>query len=351
MPAFGWFYLPYLLPFAILGGLHDGGLMTWQTPVWMFVLIPILDQLIGVRTSNVDEAKEGAQEESWGYRLAVWLWVPVQLALIIGGLVVVTSGALSQLEVIGTTVSIGLITGAIGITWAHELCHRNGPVERFLAEALLASVSYTHFAIEHVSGHHKNVATHRDPATSRLGESFYRFYPRTVIGSFLSAWHIEAARMEKQGKGLLSPSNRMLRYGAEQLLIYGGIWILFGGLGIAFFAAQAVIAFSMLEVINYLEHYGLERKTLETGQVEKVQPWHSWNSSHLISNVYLLNLARHSDHHFKASRRYQILRHFDDAPQLPAGYASMFLMALLPPLWFRVMNPRVEAWREKYAAG
>jgi len=137
----------------------------------------------------------------------------------------------------------------------------------------------------------------------------------------------------------------MLRYGAEQIVIYGAVWFFFGGLGLAFFAAQAVIAFSMLEVINYLEHYGLERKILESGQVEKVQPWHSWNSSHLISNVYLLNLARHSDHHFKAARRYQILRHFDDAPQLPAGYAAMFLLALVPPLWFCVMNPRVEAWR------
>ncbi|MCW9033764.1 MAG: alkane 1-monooxygenase [Rhodospirillales bacterium] len=323
--------------------------MAWQTGFWFFVFIPIIDQLRGINTKNPRPEEEAKAEASWRYKLAVWLWIPVQIALIIRGLQVVVNGNLSTWETIGITISIGLITGAIGITWGHELCHRANKVELILAEILLSSVSYTHFVIEHVYGHHKNVATFKDPATSRLNESFYRFYFRSVFGGIISAWRIESLRMAKKSLPTFSLSNRMLRYGLVQVLIYSTLWTLFGWKGIAFFAAQSVVAFSMLEVINYLEHYGLERKELETGKYERVQPHHSWNSSHVVSNIFLLNLARHSDHHYMAARRYQILRHFDDSPQLPAGYATMFLLSLVPPLWFKVMNPRVAAWRENYA--
>jgi alkane 1-monooxygenase len=241
---------------------------------------------------------------------------------------------------------MGIIGGAIGITFAHELVHRRQPFERALGEMLLAAVSYTHFAIEHVHGHHRHVTTPHDPATARLGESFYRFLPRTFTGSLASAWRLEVERLARRGQGAYSPSNRMLRYGFTQVVLYLSVWVIFGATGAAVFAGQAVVAFSLLEVINYIEHYGLVRKEVAPGEYERVAARHSWDSSYRFSNWLLINLARHADHHCAAAKRYQSLELPADAPQLPAGYATMFLLALVPPLWFKVMNPRAAAARQ-----
>jgi alkane 1-monooxygenase len=239
--------------------------------------------------------------------------------------------------------STGITTGTIGITFAHELIHRPGRLELALGEILLATTSYTHFAIEHVYGHHRYVATPRDPATARLGESLFAFIPRCVIGSLASAWRIERERLAKRRRPWWHASNRMLRYGVTQVALYAAVAIWWGWLAALVLGAQAAIAFSLLETINYIEHYGLERREIAPGRYERVQPWHSWNSSHRLSNWLLINLARHSDHHLVASKRYQVLDHVAIAPQLPAGYAAMFLLAMCPPLWRRVMDPRVRA--------
>jgi alkane 1-monooxygenase len=221
--------------------------------------------------------------------------------------------------------------------------HRRHRFERALGEILLASVSYTHFAIEHVHGHHRHVGTPHDPATARLGESFYRFLPRTVLGGVASAWRLEAERLARRGRGVLSPSNRMLRYGLTQVLLYPLVWAAAGGTGVAVFAGQAFVAVSLLEVINYIEHYGLMRKEIAPGEYERIAPQHSWDSAYRLTNWMLINLARHADHHCLASKRYQSLELPSQAPQLPAGYGAMLLLALTPPLWFRVMNPRALA--------
>lgn len=308
----------------------------------------MMDRLVGVNKHNVPAVDEDKYTWNFGYNSLVLCWPFIQIPIIIFALYTVATGDLLLHEFLGLVLSVGIITGGLGITWAHELCHRANFFEKLLAEILLTSVSYAHFSIEHVYGHHRNVATPSDPATARFGENFYLFWIRSVIGSFISAWEIEKAQLKKKGRPTLHPSNRMLRYMVVQALVYTGVYLFFGPLGALFFLIQAIIAFTLLEAINYIEHYGLVRKQLPSGRFEKVQPWHSWNSASHMSNIALINLARHSDHHFKASRPYQILRHYDKAPQLPLGYGSMLMAAMIPPLWFYVMNPKVETWRESY---
>ncbi len=348
MPHYGWYYLTYLLPALVAWGIYAGGWMLWIAPLWTFVLVPIYDHLRGTEKGNLKPESEASYSANVGYNLVVWLWPFMQAGLLAAAFARIYVGGFEFWELVAMAFSVGIITGAVGITWAHELCHRTNLIERALAEITLYMVCYPHFCVEHVYGHHKNVATPQDPATSRLGESFYRFYFRCVWGSLKSAWQIEAQQMKKKRKPMLHYSNRMVRYLIVQLLIVAAVYYLFGGIGLVFFIVQSIVAFTLLELINYLEHYGLLRKQNDQGRYETVRPWHSWNSSHIVSNLSLINLARHSDHHFRASRRYQILRHFEEAPQLPSGYSAMLVMALVPPLWFRIMNPRVREWRETH---
>jgi alkane 1-monooxygenase len=238
---------------------------------------------------------------------------------------------------------MGLACGALGINVAHELGHRSNKYEQFLSKALLLTSLYMHFFIEHNRGHHKNVSTPNDPATSRFNESFYAFLPRTVFGSWMSAWHLEAQRLSKMKQSFWNPlHNEMLRFQIIQLLFVAAIYLAFGWVGTVGFIASAIIGFSLLEIVNYIEHYGLLRKQLPNGSYEKVKPHHSWNSDHELGRIFLFELTRHSDHHFNPSRKYQILRHFDHAPQMPTGYLAMIPLALFPPVWFRIMNPLVE---------
>jgi alkane 1-monooxygenase len=193
------------------------------------------------------------------------------------------------------------------------------------------------------------VATRRDPATSRLGETVFAFVVRSILGGALSAWRLEGERVARAGSPAWTPGDRRLRMPLLTVLAYAAVWSAFGSRGALLFLAQGLVAVVLLETVNYLEHYGLTRRELAPGRYERVSPEHSWNSSHLVSNAYLFNLARHSDHHSLASRPYELLRHRDEdeAPQLPSGYAAMLLVALVPPLWFRIMNPRVEAWSRR----
>jgi alkane 1-monooxygenase len=213
----------------------------------------------------------------------------------------------------------------------------------------MTQVSYPHFCIEHVHGHHRHVATPADPASARRGENVFAFLLRSITGGLTSAWRIETARVRRLGDQAWSLRDRRLRMPLVAALVYVAVGALWGSAGVVIFFAQGAVAVTLLEVINYLEHYGLTRREIRPGTFERVGPEHSWNSSHRISNQYLFNLARHSDHHYLASRPYEALRHFDEgqAPQLPAGYASMLMVALVPPLWFRVMNPLVDEWAQR----
>ncbi|HLT37668.1 MAG TPA: alkane 1-monooxygenase [Enhygromyxa sp.] len=370
------FFLVFMLPAMLVLGVERGGAWTLAPVLFSFGVIPILDVVLEQRRENPGDPERaehdwgvGAPGESLGGRPAhrrasdddpkgyrrvfdvpVLAWVPVQLAATIYVLHGCVRGDRSGLEIAALVLSLGIVNGAGGINLAHELMHRKHPLHRAAAEMLMTSVSYTHFCVEHVLGHHRHVATPEDPASSRLGESFYRFYPRTVIGGLRSAWALEGERCRSRGLSSFDLRNRRLRYPLVLAAVYVGVSLLFGPLGLGLFVAQGVIAFSLLEVINYIEHYGLARRRLASGKYERVRPEHSWNSAHRVSNYYLFNLARHSDHHYLASREYDRLRHRDDAPQLPTGYAGMLLLALVPPLWFRVMDPRVQAWNARAGA-
>jgi alkane 1-monooxygenase len=335
----------FLLPPALVLGAAFGGVGTFLPLALVLGVLPILDRLSGVNAANAG-AEAGPLSENVWFRAITWLWVPVHAAMLVWGASTAASGALTYVELAGLTISTGVIAGTIGITFAHELIHRPGRFERALGELLLSLTSYAHFAIEHVYGHHRRVGTPDDPATARLGESLYRFLPRCVSGSLRSAAAIEAHRLAKRGRPAFHWSNRFYRYALVQIALYAGAAWLWGPAGVLFVAGQAVLAFLLLETINYIEHYGLMRDEIAPGRFERVAPRHSWNSSHRVSNWLLINLARHSDHHLTAAKRYQVLDHLAGAPQLPAGYGAMFVAAIIPPIWRRVMDPRVAAARQ-----
>ena len=336
------YWVVYVVPVIAAAGLWMGGAATLATLVFVFGLIPVLERVLGMRTDNDDTQ---GPTRRFAFDLPLYVWVPTQLGIQLYGLWLVLSGHLSGWEAVVGVVSIGVMTAAGGINIAHELMHRKDPRERALAEILMGSVTYSHFCIEHVYGHHRHVATRLDPASSRYGESVYAFLPRTIFGGLISAWGIEQLRARKQGIPLLSLRHRMTRYGVTQLVVYATLAITLGPLAVAYWAGQSFVAVAMLEVINYVEHYGLSRREVAPGRFERVQPHHSWNASHRLTNWLLFNLQRHSDHHYLASRPYHMLRHYDDVPQLPAGYATMILAALVPPVWRKLMDPLVSAWR------
>jgi alkane 1-monooxygenase len=338
------FCLAYTFPFLVLfSGL--GGWAMLVVPVFTFAFVPFLDIASGIDPFNPDHESEKELRDNLFFRLVTWFWVPVELSLVAYGMWWILQPGKTWLEVAGMIIAVGMTNGVIGITFAHELMHKSNRFEQFLAEILMTAVSYPHFCIEHILGHHKKIGTYSDPATARFGENFYRFYCRAITCSYCSAWVIEINRLAKLGLPIWQ--NRMIRYGLTLLIVYAAIYFGLGWLALCFFALQSLVAFTSLETTNYIEHYGLVRKEIAPGVYERTLPKHSWNSGHRISNWFLINLARHSDHHFIASKRYQILNNFQaTAPQLPFGYGTMFVIALIPPLWFRLMNPRVLAWRE-----
>jgi len=317
------------------------GLFWWWGAFFVFVLMPVLDQAVGLDSTNPPEELVAALEEDRYYRWATYLFLPLQYAAFLWGCWLLASGDLSLADKAGLATTIGVL-GGIAINTAHELGHKRDEVERWLSKLALAQTGYGHFYVEHNRGHHVRVATPEDPASSRLGESFWAFWPRTVAGSLRSAWHLESKQWAKGGRSRWNIRNDVLNAWALSVVLFGGVLVAFGPELLPWLLLQAVLGFSLLEVVNYLEHYGLLRQ--KAGErYERVQPRHSWNANNTASNVLLYHLQRHSDHHANPMRRYQSLRHMPEAPQLPTGYAGMIVLALVPPLWRRVMDPRVLA--------
>ena len=335
--------LPLIALASVLGALAGGpGALLWLLPVVFYGLVPALDWLLGEDRVNAPEsAVAGLDQDAW-YRRIVYLYVPTQYLLTGLGAWMAVQGNLAVWELVGLTLTVGMING-VGINTAHELGHKTSALERWLAKITLAPVAYGHFYIEHNKGHHKNVATPEDPASSRMGETFWAFLPRSVIGSARSAWEIERERLQRLGKSVWSLDNDNLQSWAMTVALFGTLGLWLGPWALVFLVVQAVYGFCLLEVVNYLEHYGLLRLKDAKGRYERCQPKHSWNSNHVVTNLLLYQLQRHSDHHANPTRRYQALRHFEDSPQLPSGYAAMILLAYFPPLWFRVMDPKVVA--------
>ena len=326
--AWGWVALTGIGAFYYLG------------PVLVFVVFPLLDMAIGLDHTNPPDSVLKFLEQDRYYRWCTYVFIPIQYGGLLLACYLWSSGDLSTFESIGLALTMGVV-GGIAINTAHELGHKRASSERWLSRVALAQTGYGHFFIEHNRGHHVRVATPEDPASSRLGESFWAFLPRTVKGSVTSAWEIEADRLDRLGKSHWSLHNDILGAWAMTGALFAALAIAFGPVVLPYLLVQAVIGFSLLEVVNYLEHYGLLRQKREDGRYQRCLPEHSWNSNNVASNVLLYHLQRHSDHHANPTRRYQALRHVDEAPQLPTGYAGMIVLAWFPPLWRRVMDPRL----------
>ncbi len=333
-----------IAPFIALGLYEatDLAVVWFFAPLLVFGVMPLLDTLIGTDAENPPDSVLKWLEHDRYYRWCTYAFIPLQYAALVLAAALWASGDLGVLATVGLTWTIGIVNG-IGINTAHELGHKRARLERWLSKVALAPTGYGHFFIEHNRGHHVRVATPEDPASSRMGESFWAFLPRTVAGSLTSSWELEAQRLRRTGSGPLTIKNDILNAWLMTVVLFGALTIAFGPVVLPYLLVQAVLGFSLLEVVNYLEHYGLLRDKREDGRYVRTAPEHSWNANNVASNVFLYHLQRHSDHHANPIRRYQALRHFDEAPQLPTGYAGMIVLASVPPLWRRVMDPRVVA--------
>lgn len=339
--------VPLALPPLLLAAgqaTHLVNLFSWGVPVVVFGIIPVLDMLLGKDSLNPDEESDVPQMVGERFYKAITLgWVAGFAVLLVWSMLELASGTFNLVGGIGWIFSIGIV-GGLGINVAHELIHKDDKLETRAGGFLLALVCYAGFKVEHLRGHHVHVSTPEDASSSRYNQSLYNFLPQAYVRNFMNAWKLEAERLERKGHKALSRHNELIGWYSLSALVLAGFTLAFGWLGAAFFLGQSFIAFTLLEIVNYLEHYGLHRRKLDNGRYERTTPEHSWNSNYFLTNVFLFHLQRHSDHHAWAKRRYQILRHHDVAPQLPAGYAAMVVLALFPPLWRRVMNPRVEAY-------
>lgn len=348
-----WAYLLFLVPLAlpVLGAAlaRGTGSGAWHllTLAVVFGLVPLADALLGRDTGNPSAEDEAALAGDPWYPALTLLTVPLWSALLIWGVATLAREPMSPAAWLALAASLATVGGAVAINVGHELIHKTRRVERMAGAWLLASVAYGSFKIEHIRGHHVDVATPRDTSTARLGQNVYAFVLRALATNPRRAWSLERMRLVR--RGLPWWRNELLALWGLSAAWAAGFGLALGGRGLAAFALISLGAIVLLEVVNYLEHYGLLRTPTPDGRWGPVTPQHSWNSSFLLTNLLLFQLQRHSDHHAHATRRYQVLRHVDEAPQLPAGYATLVLVALLPPLWRRLMDPRVVAWRARLA--
>jgi alkane 1-monooxygenase len=336
------------LPIAVISA-YFGGWATLLLPVFAWGLFSLVDAMLGLAKDNADPTTPEA--ELFWYKLITIIWFPLQ-AVILFGLIwyVPRAEHLGTVEAIAMFFGVGVISGTIGINYSHELMHQKPAYERLMADLLLGSVLYSHFRSEHLRVHHLYVGTPRDPVSARYNEGFHRFFPRVLVGCLRSAWKAEVAMLARKKLPPLHRSNPFWRYGLLQLGFICAAFLISGWMGFLLFCFQAFVAIWQLELVNYIEHYGLTRRHLGGGKYEHVLPRHSWNAAHKASNWLLINLQRHSDHHYKPDRRFPLLQTYeaDQAPLLPYGYPVMTMVAMIPPIWRRMMNPRVRAWRKTY---
>lgn len=332
--------LSALLPSQLV--LHTGQAVFWWTgPVLVFVIVPILDVLVGDRlVTTTDDADLSDLQQVRYYRWCTWLFLPLQILSLVIACYLWARGTLTAIDKIGLAVGVGIV-GGIGINTAHELGHRHEKLERRLAKIALAQTMYGHFFVEHNRGHHVRVATPDDPASARMGETLYRFLPRTISGGVRSALQLEAIRLTRHGRRWWHPTNHVLNAWSMSVLLFAALVSIFGIEVLWLLLLQSAVGIVMLESVNFVEHYGLLRAVSPSGRFVRCAPEHSWNSDRLVTNILLFHVQRHSDHHAHPRRRYQTLRSWSHAPQLPAGYPTMIVLAAIPPLFSRVMDPIV----------
>ncbi len=344
-------YLKYfsVLIVPLLAGISftTSGWFTFLPLMFVYGLVPSLELLMRPDPQNLSAAEAALRKEDRIYDYMLYLLVPLQFGFLIWFLFSVSQPELTGWTLAGRISAMGLLCGLFGINVAHELGHRATKHEKWMSKALLLTSLYMHFFIEHNRGHHRRVATPDDPATARKNEWLPVFLVRSVLFSFLSAWQIESESLKRKGFSQWSLRNEMLRFMIIQFSLVAAIGFLFSPVVMLYFLLAAGIGVWLLEVVNYIEHYGLTRREIESGKYERTMPQHSWNSDHVLGRILMFELSRHSDHHFIASKKFQVLDHHEDVPQMPTGYPGMMVLACCPPLWFHVMNPRADQWSQQ----
>jgi len=320
----------------------QNGLYCWAPFLYAFFLIPIVELFIQPDATNLNDTEENLAKSNKAYDVLLWLTIPLQYFLLFTFLTNIQQQN-TTIDIIGRIIGMGILCGTFGINVAHELGHRKNKFEQFLAKTLLLSSLYMHFFIEHNKGHHKHVATPEDPSTAKYQQAVYAFWIQTFVGTYKSAWRIaiQDARKNKKNKWPVL-LNQMFLFQCIQITFLLVIGWFFGVLVLSYFVIAAIVGATLLETVNYIEHYGLIRKQTSPHSYERVMPIHSWNSNHVIGRLMLFELSRHSDHHYLASRKYQILRNIDNAPQMPTGYPGMIILSLFPPLWFKIMHQQMK---------
>ena len=330
----------FVLPILTWFSFNSHGWVTFMPLLYTFFLLPLIELLIPPDPQNTDDVEEATRLDNVLYDLQIYLIVPVQLFILVSFLFAMEEVGLTLVDTVGRISAMGLCCGILGINIGHELGHRSRWYEKWMAKINLMTSLNMHFMHEHNQHHHKMVSTPDDPATARFGEPLYRFWLRSISGVYQWAWKLESKRLERKGIPFVSFRNQMITDHVIELSLLIAIWYFFGWVILGYFVIAALIGHLLLETVNYIEHYGLVRSKVGD-RYERVMPHHSWNSDHLLGRLNLFELSRHSDHHFIASRKYQILRHMDESPQMPTGYPGMMVLSTIPPLWFWVMNARV----------
>ncbi len=331
----------YTVPISVYISFISTGIWTYSAVVYVFLIIPLLDLILGEEKDNIPDESVANIQNKWIFDVMLFLNVPIVFGLLFVGFSSIQTGDFNTVETIGIAISTGVLLATNGINVAHELGHRRTYFARFTSKLLYMPCLYMHFYIEHNFGHHLNVATPEDGATARINQSVYSFWFTSITKQYLDAWKRQKIILETQKKSFFSLKNDMIFYHLIQPLYLFSIYYIFSFEVMIFAIVVGIISILFLECINYIEHYGLQRQKLASGRYERVKPHHSWNSNFKIGRITLYELTRHSDHHFKSSKKYQVLDNHEECPKLPMGYPSSILLSFIPPLWFRVMNPKV----------
>ena len=337
------YLIAYTIPVVVIIGLNHRGLWAFFTPVFAFIMVPVIETLLPVDPTNLSESEKENKRAKFLFDGLLYFNIPLVFGIIGWFLWSITWANYATYELIGLGFSVSIAVSSNGINVAHELGHRRMPWERTLSKILLLPAMNMHFYIEHNYGHHLHAATREDPASARYNQTVYSFWFTSIFGQYISAWKIQKELLRRENKGFFSLKNDMFWYVLLQLSYLLAVYLLFGTTVLLSAISIAISALVLLETINYIEHYGLRRNKTESGRYERVKEIHSWNSNHVLGRIMLYELTRHSDHHYRSHKKYQLLEYHEVSPQLPYGYPTSMVLSLVPPLWFAIMNKRIPA--------
>lgn len=335
------YLLAYLIPLISLLGFHFGNYWCFSGVAFAFGMVPILELILPKDEKNYLDIEAKNKESYFLYDLLLYFNILIVYGVLYFVLQKVTNAKLSILEIIGTVLSLGVVLGSNGINVAHELGHREKLFERMFGKILLIPSHYTHFFIEHNNGHHLHVSTPEDPSSAKYNQTLYAFWVQTIFGTYLKAWKIQKKLNQLENRSWISIKSDMFWFTIIQVCYLLIVFYFCGNIGLMVALIAGIVGFLLLETINYIEHYGLKRNLLPSGRYERVSEIHSWNSNHMLGRILLYELTRHSDHHYKSQKKYQVLEYHDDSPQMPYGYPASIVLSLIPPLWFFIMNKRI----------